>query len=235
MTEKIKFKFPGWTDFLIYAGAVANIALWIRAGMMVESDNAWGVISSLALGIVMSFGPVQIVQKWSSLSPTLERKKRGKEESESRPNPRYWMAIGAFGMIMASEALLLGPVVVAMMTARSLAEVLGTLVSAWAAGRVLVSAVALAGLSAVLGTAAKVERAQVAMSGTDGAGSENKPASSGKKAADQQIHCAHEGAGCDRTFSVSAYGSLKAAQNAANAHSRKCAYKPIAVDIEARK
>jgi hypothetical protein len=235
MTEKIKFKFPGWTDFLIYAGAIANIALWIRAGLMVESNNAWGLISSTALGIVMSFGPVQIIQKWATLSPTLERKKRGQTETESRPNPRYWMAVSAFGLIMASEALLLGPVVVAMMTARSLAEVLGTLVSAWAAGRVLVSAVALAGLSAVLGTAAKVERTPSAGSDTTSENSGGQPAQSGKKTADQQIRCAHDGAGCERVFNVNDYGSLKAAQNAANAHSRKCAYKPIAVDIGVRK
>jgi hypothetical protein len=35
-------------------------------------------------------------------------------------------------------------------------------------------------------------------------------------------------------FKVSDYGSLKAAQNAANAHSRKCAYKPTVIELGAR-
>jgi hypothetical protein len=233
MAEKSKPKIimPTWTDVLVYAGALANTALWIRAGEMVENGNFWARVSSVALGVVMSFGPVQIIQKWATLAPTLERKKRGQAEIESRANPRYWLAVGAFALILASEALLLAPVVVAMMTAQSLPSVLGWLVGAWAAGRVLISAIALAGLSAVLGTHSQAQRPVSAPSDQLSETSDEKPAQSKKKLAEQEITCAHEGAGCDRVFSVSKYGSLKSAQNAANAHSKKCAYKPTVVDV----
>lgn len=231
--NKLPGWWPGWTDILVYAGALANTALWIRAGEMVERGNAWASVSSLALGIVMSFGPVQIIQKWSTLSPVLERKKRGQDEIDSRPNPRYWLAVSAFGIILGAEALLLAPVVVAMMAGKSLAEVLGPLVGAWAAGRVLVSAIALAGLSAVMGSNAPQTRSQQPVSETTGDESAPAPAPAKKKPADQLISCAHEGAGCERTFAVSKYGTVKAAQNAANAHSNKCAYKPTVIDVSA--
>jgi hypothetical protein len=148
MTEKMKFKFPSTTDILIYAGALANLALWIKAGEMVESGG-WSSVSALALGVVMSFGPVEIVKKWGGMKPTIDRTVKG--EVISRANPKYWAAIIAFVVILASEALLLSPVVVAMMLGRALSAVLGQFVGPWAAGRVLVSAIALAGLSAVLG------------------------------------------------------------------------------------
>lgn len=48
-----------------------------------------------------------------------------------------------------------------------------------------------------------------------------KPAK--KKSRSAEFRCNHAGAGCDRKF---------ASQNAANAHARRCAYKPMAVMVE---
>lgn len=137
-----------WTAILIYAGALANISLWIRAGDMVEAGG-WSFVSSLALGVLMSLGPVRIVQKWAMLKPTLDRTVKG--EIISRPNPRWYVAIGAFVAILASEAFLLAPVVMAMIDGHGLLETLKAAAPFWSFGRVLVSAVAVAGLAAVTG------------------------------------------------------------------------------------
>jgi MFS family permease len=61
--------------------------------------------------------------------------------------------------------------------------------------------------------------------------SEPKKTQAAKTAKPERVPCPHEGAGCDRVFAVSDYDSKKAAQNAANAHARKCAYKPTVIDV----
>lgn len=140
---------PSWTSILIKAGALANIAIWVQAGEMVERGNALVTVSSIALGVLMSFGPVEIIRKWGMMKPTIDRTVKG--EIISRPNPKYYTALAAFILILGSEAFLLAPVLSAMLTGKALAEYLGDLVVWWSAGRVLVSAIALGGLAAVLG------------------------------------------------------------------------------------
>lgn len=155
MTDKDKkkpwYSFITMTDILIYAGALANISLWTQSGLMTESASPLGVISAAALGVLMSFAPVQIVIKWAGMEPVIKRKQRGRDEYDERPNPKYWTAIVSFGAILALEIALLGPVVVALMTGATLAATLGGASWAWAFGRVAASAVALAGLAAVTG------------------------------------------------------------------------------------
>lgn len=148
-----KMQLPGWwpsaANILIISGALANIAIWVQAGEMVERGNALVTVSSFALGVLMSFGPVEIIRKWGLMKPTIDRTVKG--EITSRPNPKYFTALAAFILILGSEAFLLAPVLSAMLTGKALAEYLGGLVVWWSAGRVLVSAIALGGLAAVIG------------------------------------------------------------------------------------
>jgi hypothetical protein len=138
---------PDWTTILIYSGALANIALWIRAGEMVEKST-WSTVSAWGLGFVMSLGPVQIIKQWAKLEPTIERTRKGIETSKA--NPRWWIAIGSFSVILASEAVLLSPVIMAMLNKNDLVMELGSLALWWSFGRVLISAIAVGGLAAVL-------------------------------------------------------------------------------------
>jgi hypothetical protein len=151
MAQKIQL--PGWwpssANVLIVSGALANIAIWVQAGEMVERGNGLVTVSSIALGVLMSFGPVEIIRKWGMMKPTIDRTVKG--EISSRPNPKYYTALTAFMLILASEAVLLAPVLSAMLTGKALAAYLGDLVVWWSAGRVLVSAIALGGLAAVIG------------------------------------------------------------------------------------
>lgn len=148
-----KMQLPAWwpstANVLILAGALANIAIWVQAGEMVERGNALVTVSSVALGVLMSFGPVEIIRKWGMMKPTIDRTVKG--EIISRPNPKYYTALAAFVLILASEAILLAPVLSAMLTGNALPVYLGKMVVWWSAGRVLVSAIALGGLAAVLG------------------------------------------------------------------------------------
>jgi hypothetical protein len=146
---------PDLTTTLIYSGALANIAIWVRAGEMVEAST-WSSVSAWGLGFVMSFGPVQIIRQWTKLSPTIERVKKG--ETISKANPRWWIAIVSFSVILISESVLLAPVIMAMLNKHDLATELGTLALWWSFGRVLVSAVAVGGLAAVLGAKSEAVR-----------------------------------------------------------------------------
>lgn len=146
---KIRMPSISTTDLLINAGALANTSIWIKSGEMVEAGTGWVLVSSVALGILMSFGPVEIIKKWGNLKPTNERTLKG--VTTTWPNPKYWTALTSFVLILISEAAILSPVILAMLTGKPLAETLGAYALAWSAGRVLVSAVALAGLAAVLG------------------------------------------------------------------------------------
>lgn len=202
---------PDWTTILIYSGALANIALWVRAGEMVEA-SPWSSISAWGLGLVMSFGPVQIIRQWAKLTPTIERVKKG--ETTSRANPRWWIAIVSFLIILTSEAILLAPVIMAMLNKHDLIIELGTMALPWSFGRVLVSAIAVGGLAAVLGAKSDAVRPQPTAQNVPSP--EAAPKSESKN---KMVQCTEPGCGMEY-----------AAKGGKGGHYKRW-HKPIPVDI----
>jgi hypothetical protein len=108
------------------------------------------VFSAISLGLAMPYGAVEIVRRWGGMTPTIERKRRG--EFVHVANPRYYVALFSFAAIMLAEVALLGVVVYAGATAKTLPEVLPpALLWAWAFGRVAAASLVMAGLAAVIG------------------------------------------------------------------------------------
>lgn len=208
---------PSWTNILINAGALANIAIWVQAGEMVERGNALVTISSLALGVLMSFGPVEIIRKWGMMNPTINRTVKG--EITSRPNPKYYTGLTAFVLILSSEAVLLAPVLSAMLTTKTLAEYLGNLVVLWSAGRVLVSAIALGGLAAVLGVHAPKSEEPKPEKPEKPAKTEEPAAQTAESAPERKmVRCTEPGCGMEYAW-----------PNGKGAHYKKH-HKPVQVD-----
>jgi hypothetical protein len=154
----MKLSRPEW---LALSAAIANIGLWLQAGLMVEAANLpeWmaapveifgglvGVIASGALGVAMSFGLYDMVHAAATMPPTIKRQKAGQEVEHA--NRRFWSLVGASGLVLAAEIYLLGVVVAALVNGITLAEQVGAWLPVWSVGRVLAAALVLAGLSLI--------------------------------------------------------------------------------------
>lgn len=92
--------------------------------------------------------------------------------------------------------------------------------------------VLIVGFTAGKGMVSEVNHAATSQAATTSEDKPVKSAKAAKPAKDERIPCPHKGAGCGITYAVSDYKDRKAAQNATNAHARRCAYKPIAVMVE---
>jgi hypothetical protein len=154
-------------EWLALSAAVANIGLWLQAGLMVEAANlpaelaepveifsgGVGVVASGALGVAMSFGLFVIIHAAASMPPTIKRTRKDGTESE-HANRRFWYLVGASAIVLVAELYLLAVVVAALVNGVPLAEQVGGWLSVWSVGRVLAAALVLAGLSLVAKTQA---------------------------------------------------------------------------------
>jgi len=148
-------------ELLALAAAIANIGLWLQAGLMVEAANLpeWlaapveifgglvGVIASSALGVGMVGGIFEIAHHVGKLPPTITRKVAKKKRTTV--NKRFWYLVAALGVIIVGEVYLLAVVLTAGARGLSLAEQAGGWLPFWAAVRVLAAALVLIGLSLV--------------------------------------------------------------------------------------
>ena len=225
---KKKIKLPPFGTFLIILAALSNAGRWV--GMYLVSDNAptwvWSVtpflniLSALSPAMVIAGGLSFVAHRLGNLQPTLERKVRGKEETYTIPNVRFWTAALAGAGILAMSAFLLPPYI-RMMLPDELSAEIGS-VKAWSVMSVLVGDLVIVAIAMVDGKAAGFTREQPQSDGTSGASKPQKSAggrSAKGKIRSAKFECAHAGAGCERVF---------ASQNAANAHSRTCQFKPSA-------
>jgi hypothetical protein len=144
-------------EWLALSAAVANVGLWLQAGLMVEAANlpadlAWlveimsglvGVVASGALGVAMSFGLFVMIHAVGGMAPTI---KRGDKEHANR---RFWYLVGASAIVLVAELYLLAVVVAALVNGVTLAAQVGAWLPVWSVGRVLAAALVLAGLSLV--------------------------------------------------------------------------------------
>jgi hypothetical protein len=192
-----------------YLGAIAQAAQFVLAGYILFG---WlGIPFALLLGLLVSISVAYAASQYA-------------DAAKSRQP--YIMA----GMIF---IMALSPSVVGVSVTLHIIESHPALWLGWA---VLVGvswaiipdvSVMLIGFTAGKGMAAQ-DRPQT----SDG---ESQGAKKGAKAAKtERIACPHEGAGCDRKFAVSDYKSRKDAVNAANGHSKSCAYKPTIIDVGVR-
>ena len=230
---KKKIKLPPFGTFLIILAALSNAGRWV--GMYLVSDNAptwvWSVtpflniLSALSTAMVIAGGLSFVAHRLGNLQPTLERKVRGKEETYTIPNVRFWTAALAGAGILAMSAFLLPPYI-RMMLPDELSAEIGS-VKAWSVMSVLVGDLVIVAIAMVDGKAAGFTREQPQSDGTSGASKPQKVVSgrSAKtKARSADFECAHAGTGCDRKFP---------SQNAANAHARTCQFKPtISMPVE---
>jgi hypothetical protein len=148
-------------EWLALSAAVANIGLWLQAGLMVEAANLpeWlgapveifgglvGVVASGALGVAMSFGLFDMIHAAATMPPTIKRQRAGQEVEHI--NRRFWYLVGASGLVLVAEIYLLGVVVAALVNGVSLAAQVGAWLPVWSVGRVLAAALVLAGLSLI--------------------------------------------------------------------------------------
>lgn len=226
---KKKIKLPPFGTFLIILAALSNAGRWV--GMYLVSDNAptwvWSVtpflniLSALSTAMVIAGGLSFVAHRLGNLQPTLERKVRGKEETYTIPNVRFWTAALAGAGILAMSAFLLPPYI-RMMLPDELSAEIGSVKASWSVMSVLVGDLVIVAIAMVDGKAAGFTREQPQSDGTSGASKPQKSAggrSAKGKIRSAKFECAHAGAGCERVF---------ASQNAANAHSRTCQFKPIA-------
>ena len=226
---------------LLITGALANVPLWIGAFASSEAQSPvsqWidgtalpvlGSLAALAMGFTAAFGLVFVLGHLGKMSPTIERKVRGKDEYKSSPNYRYYMALGAVGLLLIISVVLLSPVALMIVSGNStLYGVLGSQwAGAWSVGRVLAADLALGAVALVQGVhLGAVAGAKTATQGNPQSDSKSvaaKPAIKKLPLSESlsKTVCRYAGAGCARTF---------ASQNAANAHARTCEYKPTVID-----
>jgi len=149
-------------EWLALSAAVANVGLWLQAGLMVEAANlpadlAWlveimsglvGVVASGALGVAMSFGLFVMIHAVGGMAPTIKRTRKDGTESE-HANRRFWYLVGASAIVLVAELYLLAVVVAALVNGVTLAAQVGAWLPVWSVGRVLAAALVLAGLSLI--------------------------------------------------------------------------------------
>jgi len=228
-----KIKLPPFGTVLIVTAGLSNVGRWV--GMYLISDNAptwvWSVtpflnaFSAIATALTLVGGLSFVAHRLGNLQPTLERKVRGKEETRTIVNFRFWMAAAAGVGILALSAFLLPPYIRLMLPDELKAEIAS--VGMWSVMSVLVGDLVIVAIAVTDGKAAGFTRTP---SQSDGTSEANKPqkSASGRsakgKSRSANFECAHAGAGCGRTF---------ASQNAANAHARTCQYKPtVSMPVE---
>lgn len=233
---------------LLWTGAFANVTMWIGAFSSTEAQGpvgdwirvyflpALGSLSGLAMGITAVAGLVFVLVRFAAMTPTYERKVRGKDEYKTHVNYRYWMTVVVLVVLVIVSWALLSPFAFAQLSgAENLYQVMGDQWSrVWSVGRIVAADLVLGGISLVNGAHLGANRsagepgASGSLSGTSESlrsssakGSGRSAKVSAKKAAAGAVYaCPHAGAGCEVT---------KPTQQAVNAHAGRCKFKPIAV------
>jgi hypothetical protein len=203
-------------DHILYsiAGANAVRIAWAYAyadasGNLLSPPGAAGAL----LGVSLSFGTAFVAGKL----PGLVRKPT-----------RMKMTSIALGLILALEPVVLAPITLTHMPSALKSTLPSPLDGLWSVALALLPSLLLAGLSFANGSMIEGTTTQPAPATTQPA-----PATTPAKASEpepapataESLPCPHAGAGCDKVFVVSDYKSLKAAQNAANAHAGRCSFK----------
>jgi hypothetical protein len=151
--------------FLLATGALSNITIWIGAFVSTETAGpvndwvrAWflpilGGLSGLSMGITVAIGLVFVIVKLNEMKPTIERKVRGKDETTSRPNVRYYTGWGAFVLLLVISPALLSPYVYMTISgSATLFMVLGERwAGLWAVGRIVAADLAMGAVALVYG------------------------------------------------------------------------------------
>lgn len=243
--SNVRFEFE---TALLWLGGFANITMWVGAFSSTEVDGPvgdWiriyllpvlGSLSGLAMGITAVAGLVLVLVRFSQMQPTYERKVRGKDEMKTYVNYRYWLTLAVSIVLLIIPSLLLSPVAFAQLSgAKDIYSVMGDRWARfWAVGRIVAADLVLGGIALVQGVHPGANRsagepgASGSLSGKSESarggsakGSGRSAKVSAKKAAAGAVYaCPHAGAGCEVT---------KPTQEAINAHSGRCKFKPIAV------
>lgn len=232
---KPKLKLPPFGTLLLIAAPLSNVGRWV--GMYLVSDNApawvWVVIpflnifSALSTALVIAGGLAFVAHRIGGLQPFLEHKVRGKEETKTALNIRFWSAaISGLG-ILAMSAFLLPPYI-RMMLPEALRAQIGN-VTAWSVMSVLVGDLIIVAIAATdsksagftrTPTESKPTAANTAKGATD---AKRTPKKSAAPASKWPQRCKH----CDE---------MLAAPNAVGGHMKKhhpdkCKQKPLAVGL----
>jgi hypothetical protein len=230
MTKRIKL--PPFGAVLIILATLSNTGRWV--GMYLVSDNAptwvWSVtpflnvFSALSTALSIAGGLLFVTHRLGNLQPMLERKVRGKDETRTIVNIRFWTAAAAGVGILVMSAFLLPPYI-RMMLPDELSAEIGS-VKAWSVMSVLVGDLVIVAIAMADGKSAVFTR-------SPSAGSQSKPLSKPQAVAQprkrslskvaSEIKCRYAPQ-CQREFRT---------QNAANAHARTCGFKPtVSMPVE---